>query len=113
MVDRLLSDPTISQQAAIVVNLIQHGSSTQRRANERYGAQMLAMMAEADCGPIHLGPAAAGTKGHDFDQVAIVQYPSIEFFADMLRSRFFQAIVADKQLGDTQAVVTVPVLDRL
>jgi hypothetical protein len=31
----------------------------------------------------------------------------------MGRSRFFQGIVGGKQLGDTQASVTVPILDRL
>jgi hypothetical protein len=33
--------------------------------------------------------------------------------ADMMRSRFYRGIVGDKQLGDTQASITVPVLDRI
>ena len=33
--------------------------------------------------------------------------------ADMIRSEFFQGIIGDKQLGDNQSTITVPVLDRL
>jgi hypothetical protein len=45
--------------------------------------------------------------------VAIVYCPGVQFFADMLRSEFFQGIIGGKQLGDTQAVITVPILDLL
>ena len=36
-----------------------------------------------------------------------------QYFADMIRSSFFQGIIGDKQLADTQATVTVPILSRL
>ena len=37
----------------------------------------------------------------------------VELFAQMLLSDFFQDVYGNKQLGDTQAVITVPILDRL
>jgi hypothetical protein len=51
--------------------------------------------------------------GDEFDRVALVYYPGVQYFADMMRSRFYRDIVGDKQLADTQASITVPVLDRL
>ena len=35
------------------------------------------------------------------------------YFAELLSSEFFLGIIGDKQLGDTQAVPTVPILSRL
>ena len=47
------------------------------------------------------------------EDVAIVYYPGVRFFSSMIQSEFFQGIIGDKQLGDTQSTITVPVLDRL
>ena len=60
----------------------------------------------------HLGTVRVEGEA-SFDNVAIVYYPGVRFFADMLRSEFYQGIFGDKQLGDTQIVITVPILDRL
>jgi hypothetical protein len=62
---------------------------------------------------MHIGRAVRVEADHDFDAVAIVYYPGVQFFADMLRSEFFQGIIGGKQLGDTQATITVPILDLL
>ena len=68
--------------------------------------------------PIHRAPepdarAARGQGEAEFENVVLVYYPGVRFFADMVQSEFFQGIVGDKQLGDTQSTITVPVLDRL
>ena len=99
--------------AVVVVNLVQDGSPDQQSANRQYGASMLGAMAEGGYGPLHMGAAVRVERDYDFDSVAIVYYPGVDFFADMATSDFFQGIVGDKQLADTQAVLTVPVLDRL
>jgi hypothetical protein len=35
---------------------------------------------------------------HDFDSIVIVYYPSLEFFANMIGSSYYQGIYGDKQL---------------
>ncbi len=75
--------------------------------------QMFGLMAEGVHGPMHIGVAVPLEAGDQFDRVALVYYPGVQYFADMMRSRFYRGIVGDKQLGDTQASITVPVLDRL
>jgi hypothetical protein len=71
---------------------------------------MIGAMAERGCGPMHMGRAVTLEGDADFDDVAIVYYPGVAYFAEMLGSNFFQGIIGDKQLGDTQATVTVPIL---
>lgn len=112
-VRRLLADRELTARAAVVVNLQKRGTPAQQASDRRYVGRMLAAMAEGGYGPIHIGRAVRVEADHDFDTVAIVSYPSVRFVADMIRSRFFQSIIGDKQLGDTQATITVPILDRL
>ena len=50
---------------------------------------------------------------HNFDSLVIVSYASLEFFANMIGSSYYQGIYGDKQLGDVQATLTVPILDLL
>ncbi len=79
--------------------------------------RMMDGMAEGGYGPMHLGPAvrveADDDLDFDFDEVVLVYYPGVEFFADLARSTFFQGIIGGKTLGDTQTNLTVPILDRL
>ena len=49
----------------------------------------------------------------EFDQVAIVYYPGVDYFQKLMRSRYFNGIVEGKQPGDTLAMPTVPILGRL
>jgi hypothetical protein len=37
----------------------------------------------------------------------------MRYFRDMVLSSFFQAIIGDKQVADTQATITVPITDQL
>jgi hypothetical protein len=62
---------------------------------------------------MHIGSAVRLEEEAEFDQVVIVYYPGPNYFADMLESRFFNAIIDDKQLADTQAVPTVPIMSLL
>ena len=62
---------------------------------------------------MHVGSAVTLQGDPDFDNVVLVYYPGVNYFADLLTSTFFVGIVGDKQLGDTQATITVPVLDLL
>ncbi len=47
------------------------------------------------------------------NNVVIVYYPGVEYFAEMLQSEFFTGIVGGKQLGDTLSSPTVPLLPHL
>ncbi|WP_139277894.1 hypothetical protein [Rhodococcus marinonascens] len=110
---RLREEVEFGTHAIVIVNLIQQGTREQRSANRRYTMSMLSAMAEGGYGPLHIGRPVRVERNYEFDAVALVYYPGVEFFVDLIQSEYFQAIFGDKQLGDTQAVITVPILDRL
>ena len=98
----------------IAVGVASHSCPSEQRASDSaYGDRMMDGMAEGGYGPMHLGPAVRVEADHDFDQVVLMYYPGVEFFADLARSTFFQGIIGGKSLGDTQTNITVPILDRL
>jgi len=74
---------------------------------------LLAAMAETGNGPIHLGRAVTLEGDADFDNVILVYYPGVEYFSELVQSKFFTGIVGGKQLGDTQSTITVPLLPHL
>lgn len=102
-----------SEEAVVIFNLLKGGTRAQREADRRYGLQMARGFAEGGHGPMHMGRAVTLEGDADFDRVAIVYYPGISYFQELMTSRFFDSIVGGKQPGDTLAVPTVPVLDRL
>jgi hypothetical protein len=114
-VQRLLAEREFGADGTVIVNLQKHGTAEQRASDSAYGNRMMDGMAEGGYGPMHLGPAVRveADYDHDFDQVVLVYYPGVEFFADLARSTFFQGIIGGKSLGDTQTNLTVPILDRL
>ena len=113
MAARMRSAREFGSEAIMVVNLIRQGSSEQSAANRNYVLRMMGAMAEGGYGVMHMGRAVQVERDYEFDSVGIVFYPGVDFFADMSRSEFFQGVIGDKQLGDTQATITVPILDRL
>lgn len=110
---RLLEERELGADAVVIVNLLRGGTPEQQAADRRYGMSMFGPMAEGGYGPMHVGQAVRVERDYQFDTVAIVYYPGVAFFADMVRSEFFQGIYGDKQPGDSQASITVPILDRL
>jgi hypothetical protein len=102
-----------SEDAVVVVNLLKGGTAEQRAKNSAYGRRMAGMFARDAHGPMHMGSAVTLEGDADFDNVALVYYPGIEYFLAMAGSTFFNGIVGDKQLGDTLAVPTVPIGSRL
>jgi len=113
MIERLLGYEDPGAQAAVVVNLQKTGSPEQQAADARYVAPMTALMARGGYGPLHVASAEPVVGSHDFDSIVIVYYPSLEFFANMIGSSYYQGIYGDKQLGDVQATITAPILDLL
>lgn len=111
--EMLLAERELGKDAIVIVNLTKDGTPEERAANAKYGRPMLGAMAELGYGPMHMGAAVQVEKNYDLDHVMIVYYPGVQFFADMMTSEFYQAIFGDKQLADTQAIITVPILDRL
>jgi len=104
---------TISEDAVVIFNLIKPGNREQRSADRSYTRKMLRGMAEGGYGPMHMGKAMTIEGKADFDQFAAVYYPGIDFVQRMIGSTFMNRIAGDKQLGDSLALMTVPILDRL
>jgi hypothetical protein len=113
VVARLERLQSLNAEALVVFNLTKTGSSEQEEANRSYGLTMVKRMAALAHGPMHTGAAVTIEGDAHFDQAIIVYYPGPGYFAKLIRSRFFQGIIGDKQLGDTQAVPTVPILSQL
>ncbi len=109
----LLRLRSVNDEALVIFNLAKPGNARQRAADRSYGLQMLTRMARLAHGPMHVGSAVTLEGDASFESVVIVYYPGVSYFAELIGSRFFQDIIASKQLGDTQAVPTVPILSRL
>jgi uncharacterized protein (DUF1330 family) len=110
---RLTDERELGQHAAVVVNLILPGTPEQVEADRGYVDRMFDLMAEVGNGPMHMGRAVTLERGTHYEAVAIVYYPGVEYFRSMAESRFYQSILGNKQLGDNQSSITVPILDRL
>ena len=106
---RLLEESELGARAIVIVNLIRRGTREQRRADRRYTMAMFGAMAEGGYGPLHIGQAVQVERDYEFDAVVLVYYPGVAFFVDLVHSDYFQGIYGDKQLGDSQAVITVPI----
>ena len=113
LIEGLLSNREYGSEAIVVLNFVKNGNADERKANAGYGSEMLALMAEMGNGPIHMGSAVTLEGDADFDNVIIVYYPGVEYFSELVQSKFFTGIVGGKQLGDTQSTITVPLLPHL
>jgi hypothetical protein len=100
---------SLGEDAIVIFNLIKPGSAEQQSADRSYTLKMMGGMAEGGYGPMHMGRAVT-LEGHaEFEQFAAVYYPGIDFVQAMVGSTFMGQIGRDKQLGDSLAVVTVPI----
>lgn len=113
IISKLRAEGELGARGMVVLNLQKHGSPEQQAADAKYVAPMIALMARLGYGPMHMAAAEPVPGAKDFDQVAIVFYPGTNYFADMVGSKFYRGIFGDKQLGDNQSTVTVPILDLL
>jgi hypothetical protein len=102
-----------NENAVVVFNLARSGGAAEQEANQAYGRKMLGLFAANGHGPSHIGKSVTLEGDAEFDDVHIVYYPGLDYFMSLMRSKFYNGIVGGKQLGDTQAIPTVPVLDRL
>ena len=103
----------IRDDAIVIVNLIQPGNSEQRTADRAYALEMMRGMAEGGYGPMHMGRAISVEGEHRFKQFVAVYYPGIDHMHAMIGSAFMNRIGPGKQLGDTLALATIPVLSKL
>ena len=103
----------LGREAILIVNLARNGSEEQQAANASYGAEMLGLMADLGYGPMHIGSTVSLEHDHEFDQAMLVYYPGSQYFHDLSTSTWFQGIIGDKQLADTQACITVPITNLL
>ena len=110
---KLLGERELGRDAVLVFNLAKSGTPEEVAANAQYGAAMMAVMARGGHGPMHIGTAVPLEGNARFDTVLLVYYPGVQYFHDLMGSTFFAGILGDKQLGDTEAAVTVPILHLL
>jgi len=103
----------IKDDAVVVFNLILRGDEAQRSADKDYSQQMMSLMAEGSYGPMHVGEAVTVEGNADFMAFLAVYYPGIDHIQAMFGSSFFNRISSGKQLGDSLAVATIPVLSKL
>ena len=112
-VEQLDAFREIKDDAVVIFNLIQPGNSAQRKADRSYGLSMLSSMAERSYGPMHVGRAVPVEGAARFSQFVAVYYPGIDHMHAMVGITFINRIGSGKQLGDSLAVATVPVLSQL
>lgn len=103
----------LGRDAVVVVNFVRHGTPEQRERDAVYAHEMLGLMAEQGHGPMRMGRAVTLQGDVRYDRVALVYYPGAAYFAELVQSRFYGGIFGDKQLGDSLAIITAPILDRL
>jgi hypothetical protein len=103
----------IRDDAIVVVNLIKPGTAEQRAADRAYSQEMVRGMAEGGYGPMHMGRAIRVEGEHRFEEFVAVYYPGIDHMHAMIGSAFMNRIAPGKQLADTLAVATIPVLSKL
>ena len=103
----------IREDAVVIVNLIQPGTAEQQAADNAYTGAMMRGMAEGGYGPMHMGRAVLVEGEHRYKQFVAVYYPGIDHMHAMIGSTFINRVGPGKQLGDTLAVATIPVLDKL
>lgn len=111
--DDLLAERDLGTEGAVVFSLIKRRGPEHRDADRRFRRQMLALMAEGQVGPMHLGRAVALEGEHDFDTVAAVFYPNLQFLADLAGSELSRHLSAHEAAEDLHTVVTAPILYRL
>jgi hypothetical protein len=99
----------LSESAIVIFNLIKPGTSEQRSADRSYTRRMMSGMAEGGYGPMHMGRPVTVEGDAEFGQFVAVYYPGIDFFQRLIGSTFMSRIGGDKQLGDSLAVITVPI----
>ena len=103
----------IKDDAVVIFNLIQPGDAGQRKADRAYAMGMIRGMAEGAYGPMHIVRAVTVEGEARFSQFVAVYYPGIDHMQAMLGSTFMNRIGSGKQLGDSLAVATIPVLSKL
>ena len=103
----------LGRDAILIVNLARNGTPEEQAANADYASEMLGLMADLRYGPMHIGATVSLEHDHDFDQAMLVYYPGSQYFNDLSTSTWFQSIIGDKQLADTQACITVPITNLL
>ncbi|MCH2172904.1 hypothetical protein MK489_19175 [Myxococcota bacterium] len=103
----------IRDDAILIVNLIQPGTAQQREADRAYTRAMMSGMAEGGYGPMHMGRAVSVDGEFQYKQFVAVYYPGIDHMHAMIGSSFMNRVGPGKQLGDTLAVATIPVLADL
>lgn len=104
---------SLSENALVIVNLLKGGTREQQASDRAYGLKMAGAFAEGGHGPMHIGKAVTLEGNAEFDRIALVYYPGIDYMQSLMGSTFFNGIAAGKQPGDTLAAATVPLLSRL
>jgi hypothetical protein len=110
---RLRAVNAINRQGLVVYSLVKRGKPEQQANHALFSRQMASRMAALGHGPLHMGRAVALEDIARFDQVLVIQYPSANYFAELLTSQYFAGVIGENLLGDSLSVFTIPITDRL
>jgi hypothetical protein len=103
----------VRDDAVVIVNLIRPGSTEEQDADRAYIATHARGMAEGAQGPMHMGRRRHGRRRQPLRAIRGRLLPGIDHMHAMVGSTFMDRIVRGKQLGDSLALATNPVLAKL
>ncbi len=113
LLERLAANREYGRDAVVILNFHKEGDTSERESMGNYGDAMFDLMAESGNGPVHFGRGVTVEGDASFDNVVIVYYPGVDYLTEMLRSKYFIAIIGGKRLGDAMGMLSVPLLPHL
>lgn len=112
-VRRLSAVQAINGQSLVVYNLAKRRRDPVHSDGVTDTQGLMALLARDSLGPLHLGRFARIEHNAVFDNLYVVQYPSAQYFAQLLQSQFYPTIAENAELADALIVATVPITNRL
>ena len=113
--NRVMRGFTKGQKAQPVVIwnwLLAETDQTKRKSDQGYGNRMMEMLAQNGGGIMDIGIPMANLPGEKINlkwsSIAGVHYPTRDFMADLIRSRWMVGNIQTKSLGDSLNYLTVP-----
>ena len=113
MLERLAENREYGRDAVVILNFHKEGDASERESMGNYGDAMFDLMAESGNGPVHLGSGVTVEGDASFDNVVIVDYPGVDYLAELVQSKYFIGIVGGKRLGAAMGMLSVPLLPHL
>lgn len=112
-IQRLEAAQAINPKGLVVYSLLSRQRALQPMRDTASNTDLFTRMGRLGHGPIHLGSFLRLEHNAVFDSVFVVQYPSPNYFAELISSQFHHTITHGSGVGDALLLATVPITDRL